>query len=141
MAGQSEAKTVPQRVKAARIACCGERCAGVEDMSEHDIPLDHDVLDFGEECPVSKIIDIPILVSKIRPSLQYAATRDTFGYDLDPPHYRNLIVEQLMVCCDTKIVKSIKKTQNASRLPNAGARMLGMSLWLAQIASLCTPTT
>ena len=65
MAGQCDGKTEPQRVNAVRIPCCGERCTGVEDMSEHDISLDHDVFDLGEECPISKIIGMPILVSKI----------------------------------------------------------------------------
>ena len=69
MAGQSDGKTDPQRVKAVRIACCGEREAGVDELSECDIPIDHDVFDLGEECPISKIIGIPILVSKVRPSL------------------------------------------------------------------------
>ena len=47
---------------------------------------------------------MPLLVSKVQPTLAYAATRDSFEYGLTAMHYPNKIVEDLMICCDPRLV-------------------------------------
>lgn len=96
-------------------------------MTERDIPVDHHVFDEGEIIPISKIIGIPMLLSKVRPSLAYAATRDTFGYGLSSGHYPNRLAEKLMVCCDPRLAK--EDPQNA-KLFETRAR------WLSNVGNI-----
>lgn len=91
-----------QTTKGVRIACIGEQKAGVEELTTYDVPLDHDVFTIGELCPVSELVRLPFLVSRVRPSLRYAATRDSYGYDLSEAYYPNQVVKDLMICCEAK---------------------------------------
>ena len=88
-------------VQGVRIACAGEQAAHIPELTDYDVPLDHEVFTVGETSQVSELIGITILFSKVRPCLNYAATRDSFGYALSSSHYPNPAVEQLMMYCNT----------------------------------------
>ncbi|KAK5693127.1 hypothetical protein LTR97_010603 [Elasticomyces elasticus] len=97
---KKEVKPVEVKVQGVRIACSGELDIGVTRLKAYDVSLDHDVFHEGELCPVSKLIGMPLLISKVRPSLDYAATQDTYQYSLPETHHRNSLVAKLMICCD-----------------------------------------
>lgn len=98
-------KVVGPRVKGVRIASSGNQSAGADRMKTVDVPLDHDVFDRGDTCPVSDMVGIPLLVSRVRPSMQYAANKDTFGFDLGSNYFPNPIVQKFMICCDLKLAR------------------------------------
>jgi hypothetical protein len=47
------------------------------------------------------------------------------GYDLDPRHYRILLVEQLMVCCDSKLVEEEEGSAKLLRTPERWMKSVG----------------
>lgn len=73
-------------VKGVRIACAGEKGKRIPELTDYDVPLDHDVFTLGEMSQISELIGIAILVSRVRPSLNYAASRNSFGYALSSSH-------------------------------------------------------
>lgn len=77
--------------------------SGVAPLADYDLPSDHDVFIMGELWPISELLGIPFLVSRVRPSLHFAATKDSFGYDLDSSYHPNGTIEALMICCDARL--------------------------------------
>lgn len=120
---QNKRKTV----KGVRVACIGEVKSGVASLGDCDLPPDHDVFSMGELCPISELLNIPILVSRVRPSLRFAATRDSFGYDLDSSYYPNATIEALMICCDARLTGD---SNGASALLKTPKR------WLQKVGSV-----
>ncbi|KAK3721889.1 hypothetical protein LTR37_002705 [Vermiconidia calcicola] len=128
----ASAEGLQQRVRGVRIACSGERVAGAEAFTTHDVPLDHDVFGCGELCPVSKLVNMPLLVSKVRPSLHYAATRNTFSYELSGGHYSNVAVRKLMICCDQLLVQEKDSGAELLKTPRRWMEMVGSVIVVRQ---------
>lgn len=96
------------------------------------MPLDHDVFGCGELCPVSKLVNMPLLVSRVRPSLQYAATRNTFSYELSGGHLWNVAVQKLMIRCDPILVLGKDSGAGLLKTPRRWTKTVGSVIIVRQ---------
>ncbi|KAK5675658.1 hypothetical protein LTS10_011758 [Elasticomyces elasticus] len=60
--------TAPKRkkVQGIRIASSGSRTVDVDHYDIIKVPLSHDIFDYGENCPVSELVGMPLLVLKLQ---------------------------------------------------------------------------
>ncbi|KAK5687995.1 hypothetical protein LTR17_026584 [Elasticomyces elasticus] len=89
-----------KKVQGIRIARPGSRTVSVDQYDIIEVPLSHDIFDYGEICPVSELVGMPLLVLKLQ---SYFPDQDLARSKVAKPHYRNRAVDQLMICCDPEV--------------------------------------
>ncbi|KAK4948868.1 hypothetical protein LTR10_012241 [Elasticomyces elasticus] len=88
------------KVQGIRIASSGARTIGDGQYDIIKVPLSHDIFDYGEICPVSELVGMPLLVLKLQ---SYFPDQNSARSKFARRHYRNGTVDQLMICCDADV--------------------------------------
>ncbi|KAK3635251.1 hypothetical protein LTR56_014860 [Elasticomyces elasticus] len=88
------------KVQGIRIASSGSRTVSVDQYDIIKVPLSHDIFDYGEICPVSELVGMPLLVLKLQ---SYFPDQNSSRSKVAKRHYRNKAVDQLMICCDPEV--------------------------------------